>query len=177
MAPHHALAESPDLHSPKPILRVSNSPSELNNRVELLLALQRSSGAMTLCYTDALLSTNAPKHWPIGLRRLLLALQGGICPDCHEAVSVGDCHVDHIRPRVTGGTSILINLLLRHSSCNIAKGAHETGWSPTPRVFHGYGVPANFQQNLLLQLFDPTLTASRLDEICEVSVRTVRRAV
>lgn len=175
MAPQHALAESPDLHSPKPILRVSRASGELRNRVALLVAMRESSGALSLCYTSELLSTELPKGWPRDLKNLLRLLQGDICPDCREPLSKGKVHVDHVRPRLNGGTSTLINLMLLHSGCNLQKGAHETGWVPTARVFHGFGAPVNFQQELLVQLFDPALTAEKLSQICRSSVSVMRR--
>lgn len=175
MAPRHALAESPDLHSPKPILRVSKVSAELRNRVDLLVSMRQSSGALSLCYTSDLLSTAAPKHWPRDLKTLLHLLQANTCPDCKETLTEGKLHVDHIRPRINGGTSTLINLMLLHRGCNLQKGTHETGWVPTARIFHGFGVPVNFQQELLIHLFDPGLTAEKLAQISQTTVRVMRQ--
>ncbi|HEV8241495.1 MAG TPA: HNH endonuclease signature motif containing protein, partial [Thermoanaerobaculia bacterium] len=167
------LVDAPELHAQRPRVRVTNSKVETDDRIQFFRSLDERDGSMVLCYTAGLLSTKLP-HWTSHLKRLLWLLQRGICPDCQNTISWDEIHVDHLRTRNNGGTSTIINLMLRHPSCNIHKGAKETGWELSPRVFDRFGSPIASQSMLLQQLFDPGLTADRLHQICRSYSRRAR---
>lgn len=68
----------------------------------------------------------------------LHGLQDGVCAHCREPVEPppatprrllkpADPSLDHVKPRSKGGTYAIINLLLSHRSCNIARGDEPIG--------------------------------------------------
>lgn len=56
-------------------------------------------------------------------RRELYILRKGKCGICEKPVPMGTFTVDHIVPRVDGGSDDIENLQLAHSVCNQDKGA------------------------------------------------------
>lgn len=60
---------------------------------------------------------------PKPLRLKVIERDGYICGLCGGDVDPSDVHLDHIRPWSKGGASVLDNLQVSHSRCNIAKGA------------------------------------------------------
>src|SRR5206468_2756535 len=130
-----AFAEAPSLHERSPSIRVVNDAKAVSRRTDLYMSLKDRSDALHLVYSEPLLSTNRPSRWSRDLKRLLLLLQGGLCPDCGSLVSWESAQVDHYRPLALGGTSTLINLYLRHGECNRLKSAHAPAWAPSSDVF------------------------------------------
>lgn len=65
-----------------------------------------------------------PLREPIALRlRLAVIRRDGLtCGLCGGAVPRDDVHIDHIRPVSLGGRSLLPNLQVAHSVCNMRKG-------------------------------------------------------
>jgi len=57
------------------------------------------------------------------LRAAVIERDGYICQLCSGPVDPGDIHLDHIKPWSKGGRTIMSNLQVAHSSCNIRKGA------------------------------------------------------
>ena len=55
----------------------------------------------------------------------LIRAQRGACGICSEPLpdELDDIHVDHIMPRVHGGTDSVDNLQATHAHCNLSKGA------------------------------------------------------
>src|SRR5262245_47994439 len=45
-----------------------------------------------------------------------------LCGICGEPVALGDLEIDHIRPRMVGGTDALTNLRAAHRRCNRRQG-------------------------------------------------------
>lgn len=68
---------------------------------------------------------------PEPIRRAVIARDGYICRLCGGSVEPGDVHIDHVRPRVLGGSDEVKNLQVAHSFCNISKGARVAGLLPT----------------------------------------------
>lgn len=65
-----------------------------------------------------------PRHrLPRRIREAVIARDGLTCGLCGSDVEADDVHVDHIHPRLHGGTDDLDNLQVAHSFCNISKGA------------------------------------------------------
>lgn len=58
------------------------------------------------------------------LRALLTKRQGGKCPICTLKLSAAT-HIDHIMPKVLGGTNARSNLQLTCAECNLAIGAKD----------------------------------------------------
>jgi len=56
------------------------------------------------------------------LRAQVIARDGLVCHLCHKDVEPADVHIDHVVPIATGGLSVLPNLKVAHSVCNMAKG-------------------------------------------------------
>jgi 5-methylcytosine-specific restriction endonuclease McrA len=54
-------------------------------------------------------------------RRWIYERDEGICQICREPVSAEDFHVDHIRPRIEGGSDRVGNLRISHSECNLLR--------------------------------------------------------
>jgi 5-methylcytosine-specific restriction endonuclease McrA len=74
-------------------------------------------------------------------RLIVLRRDCYICAYCGEAAN----EVDHVQPRVQGGTDDLDNLVACCRMCNLRKGkrseASFLGRTPTPPVFTGYLSP------------------------------------
>ena len=51
----------------------------------------------------------------------LQGYQGNICFYCAEKIEEGDCHVDHVLPRMVLNHDQIWNLVLAHSYCNMSK--------------------------------------------------------
>lgn len=56
------------------------------------------------------------------LRAEVIERDGLICGICRGAVDPEDLHIDHLTPVSKGGLTVLYNLQVAHSRCNIAKG-------------------------------------------------------
>ncbi len=67
------------------------------------------------------LSTARPKI-PAAVRRAVLARDGLICQLCFHPVELADVHLDHIRAVADGGPTIVSNLRVTHSRCNLRRG-------------------------------------------------------
>lgn len=65
------------------------------------------------------------KREPIGagLRAMVIERDGYVCGICSLSVDHGDVHLDHIKPLSKGGPTMLANLRVTHSACNLQKGA------------------------------------------------------
>ena len=61
--------------------------------------------------------------FPRSTRRGLLDAQDHRCAICYGPLGLWDSHIDHIVPRIAGGTDDFSNLQLTHGSCNLSKGA------------------------------------------------------
>ena len=57
------------------------------------------------------------------LRAAVLERDGYVCQLCFEPVDPGDVHLDHIKPWSKGGRTVMSNLQVAHSRCNMRKGA------------------------------------------------------
>jgi hypothetical protein len=55
-------------------------------------------------------------------RRWIYARDGGRCAICGRAVPFEAMHVDHVRPRLEGGTDDVDNLRVTHPRCNLVRG-------------------------------------------------------
>lgn len=55
-------------------------------------------------------------------RRIIYKRDKGVCGICRQPVGNVRFAIDHIVPRVNGGTNTLSNLRLTHVSCNAARG-------------------------------------------------------
>lgn len=55
------------------------------------------------------------------LRDAVLARDGYICGICGGTVDPSDVHIDHIYPIHRGGKSVLLNLRVTHSRCNLTR--------------------------------------------------------
>jgi 5-methylcytosine-specific restriction endonuclease McrA len=60
---------------------------------------------------------------PPYLRAAVIARDGYVCQLCGGRVAPIDVHIDHIYPWSRGGPTVLSNLQVTHSRCNIRKGA------------------------------------------------------
>jgi len=60
---------------------------------------------------------------PRRTREAVIARDGHVCQICMSAVEPTDIHIDHIKPYSKGGQTLLINLQVTHSLCNMQKGA------------------------------------------------------
>lgn len=58
-----------------------------------------------------------------GLRAAVIARDGYVCQLCGLPVDPSDVHIDHIKPHSKGGATVLGNLQVTHSRCNLMKGA------------------------------------------------------
>lgn len=56
------------------------------------------------------------------LRAAVIARDGQVCRLCWLHVEVDDIHIDHVVPFSKGGRTVLENLQVAHSSCNLRKG-------------------------------------------------------
>lgn len=56
-------------------------------------------------------------------RELVIMRDGLVCGLCGGDVLRDDVHIDHVLPRLHGGTDALDNLQVAHSLCNTRKGA------------------------------------------------------
>ena len=59
----------------------------------------------------------------IDYKKVLYGLQEGYCNGCHEHFQIRHFHMDHITPRVRGGTDHAENFQLLCGNCNSRKGA------------------------------------------------------
>jgi hypothetical protein len=64
----------------------------------------------------------ATRSLPPKLRRAVIERDGFVCGICHKRVRRNDVDIDHIVPRVHGGSDKLSNLRVTHSRCNRRKG-------------------------------------------------------
>jgi len=55
-------------------------------------------------------------------RRWIYARDGGRCALCGQPVAFEAMHVDHVRPRLEGGTDDVDNLRVTHPRCNLVRG-------------------------------------------------------
>lgn len=60
---------------------------------------------------------------PPGLRRQIMERDLGVCQICRRPCAPDDIHVDHIQPVAQGGLTVLENLQVTCSRCNLAKGS------------------------------------------------------
>jgi 5-methylcytosine-specific restriction endonuclease McrA len=59
---------------------------------------------------------------PRDLREHVIARDGHICGICGRPVAPDNVHIDHIKPLCRGGVTVLGNLRVTHSKCNLRKG-------------------------------------------------------
>jgi 5-methylcytosine-specific restriction endonuclease McrA len=66
---------------------------------------------------------------PLALRERVIRRDGLWCGLCGGPVERDDIHIDHIRPVSLGGKTVLANLQVAHSLCNLKKGnrVHDVG--------------------------------------------------
>jgi len=60
---------------------------------------------------------------PAAMRQSVIERDGLLCGICAGAVERSDVHIDHIYPYSRGGRSVMRNLRVTHSRCNMSKGA------------------------------------------------------
>ena len=73
-----------------------------------------------------------PDYIPAKLQRQVRERAGDRCEYCRlsQAGQEATFHVDHVRPRREGGTTVLANLALACVSCSLRKGARTAGLDP-----------------------------------------------
>lgn len=59
-------------------------------------------------------------------RRFLYEMQGGKCAYCDEPIELHFATLDHVIPRVRGGSDEIDNLVVACKSCNLLKGGYES---------------------------------------------------
>lgn len=65
--------------------------------------------------------------WRNGTRAAAIRRDGLVCGICGHPVPPEDVHVDHIVPVSKGGKSVLDNLRVTHSFCNVSRGNRDGG--------------------------------------------------
>jgi hypothetical protein len=56
-------------------------------------------------------------------RRWIYARDNGLCGICGKPVAFGAMHIDHVIPRIDGGTDHVSNFRISHGPCNIRRGS------------------------------------------------------
>lgn len=78
---------------------------------------------MRMAIGDGIRSAFGLRTWQDAsrLRMAVIARDGLICGICRGRVHEWDVHIDHIVPVSRGGMSIMSNLRVTHSKCNLRK--------------------------------------------------------
>ena len=71
---------------------------------------------------DALSRKRTPREIPLGLRYRVLLRDGNQCKLCGRRPPQIEIHIDHIRPWAAGGETVMENLRVLCSDCNLGKG-------------------------------------------------------